>query len=61
VIYTAQFQPEVLSSASVPGCDTTVEICEGSIALEESDVFINFTDENLIASEELRAVVNSQM
>ena len=47
VSLTVQFQPEVLSSACVPGCDITVEICEGSIALENSDVFINFTDENL--------------
>ena len=57
VSLTVQFQPEVLSSASVPGCDITVEICEGSIALENSDVFINFTDENLTASEELKTVV----
>ena len=47
-----------MSSASVPGCDITVEICEGSIALESSDVFINCTDENLTMSKELKDVVN---
>ena len=52
-----QFQPEVLSSASVPGCKTTVEICEGSITLEKSDVFINFTGENLTMSKELKEAV----
>jgi len=58
VSLTVQFQPEVLSSASIPGCDTTVEICEGSIALENSDVFINFTDENLTMSKELKEAVS---
>jgi len=57
VSLTVQFQPEVLSSASVPGCNTTVEICEGSIALEKSDVFINFTDENLTMSEEIKDII----
>ena len=58
VSLTVQFQPDVLSSASVPGCDTIVEICEGSIALEKSDVFINFTDENLTMSKELKEAVS---
>ena len=57
VSLTVQLQPEVLSSASVPGCDITVEICEGSIALENSDVFINFTDENLTMSKELKDII----
>ena len=58
VSLTVQFQPEVLSSASVPGCDVTVEICEGSITLENSDVFINFTDENLTISEEIKDILD---
>ena len=57
VSLTVQFQPEVLSSASVPGCNTNVEICEGSIALEKSDVFINFTDENLTMSKEIKDII----
>ena len=56
---TVQFQPEVLSSASVPGCNVSVEICNGSITLENSNVFINFTDENLTMCKELKDVVSN--
>ena len=54
-----QVYPEVLSSAVVRWFNpsVTVQICEGSISLDSSDVFINFTDANLTMSEELRILV----
>ena len=63
-----QVYPEILSSAIVRWFNpsVTVQICEGSISLDTSDVFINFTDANLTISEELRshvgdtAAVNSE-
>ena len=54
-----QLQPKVLSSAIVWSSlsDVTVEICEGSIALDKSDIFINFTDANLSLSKDLKIFV----
>ena len=54
-----QLQPKVLSYAIVWSSlsDVTVEICEGSIALDKSDVFVNFTDENLSLSKDLKILV----
>lgn len=54
-----QMYPEVLSSAIVRrfNPNVTVQICEGSISLDTSDVFINFTDANLTISKELRTLV----
>jgi len=57
---TIQEYPEVLSSAIVQLNDSSikVEICEGSISLDNSEVIVNFTDENLTVSEALEAVVS---
>ena len=54
-----QAYPEVLSSAIVRQFNpsVTVQICEGSISLDTSDVFVNFTDANHTISEELRTLV----
>ena len=59
VSISIQMQPEVLSSATVcsSSSDVTVEICEGSIALEKSDIFVNFTDGNLTLSKELKRLI----
>ena len=59
VLLTVQFPPEVLSSASVPGCVVSVEICDRSITLQNSNVFINFTDENLTMCKGLKDVVSN--
>ena len=59
VLVMVQLQPKVLSSATV--ClslsDVTVEVCEGSIALDKSDIFVNFTDTNLSLSKDLKILV----
>ena len=58
-----QVYPEVLSSAIVRRFNpsVTVQVCEGSISLDTSDVFINFTDANLTISEELRTLVGEEI
>ena len=54
-----QIHPKVLSSATVCSSrsDVVVEICEGSIVLDKSDIFVNFTDANLSMSKDLKFLV----
>ena len=56
---TLQVCPEVLSSAVVQLNDSSVkvEICEGSISLDNSEVIVNFTDVTLTVHQELKAVI----
>ena len=56
---TLQVCPEVLSSALVQLNDSSVkvEICEGSISLDNSEVIVNFTDITLTIHQELKAVI----
>ena len=56
---TLQVQPKVLSSATINSSlyDVKVEVCEGSIALDNCDVFVNFTDANLSISRDLKNLV----
>ena len=56
---TVQVYPEVLSSAIVQlyTSGVKVEICEGSISLDNSEVIVNFTDVTLTVHQELKAVV----
>ena len=59
VSLTVQLYPEVLSSYIIQlyfRC-VMVEICNGSISLDNSEVIVNFTDENLTVSQELEAVI----
>ena len=52
VSLTIKLQPKVLSSA-LDESGVIVQVCEGDITLENSDIFINFTDENLTLSDDL--------
>ena len=54
-----QMQPRILSS-TLDGSGTLLQICEGDIALDSCDVFINFTDENLPLSDELQAMLGQR-
>ena len=56
---TVQVCPEVLSSAIVQLNDSSVkvEICEGSICLDNSEVIVNFTDASLTVHQELKTVI----
>ena len=56
---TVQAYPEVLSTAIVKWFNpsVTVQVCEGSICLDDSDVFVNFTDANLTICQELEAII----
>ena len=56
---TVQACPEVLSSAIVQLNDSSVkvEICEGSVCLDNSEVIVNFTDASLTVHQELKAVI----
>ena len=56
---TLQVCPKVLSSAIVQLNDSSVkvEICEGSISLDNSEVIVNFTDVTLTIHQELKAVI----
>ena len=56
---TVQSCPEVLSSAIVQLNDSSVkvEICEGSICLDNSEVIINFTDVTLTVHQELKTAI----
>lgn len=52
-----QLQPKVLSS-SLDECGTLVQICEGDLALDNSDAIINFTDINLTLSDDVLAMLD---
>ena len=59
VSVTVQIYPEVLSLgiAQPYSSGVKVEICNGSISLDNSEVIVNFTDVNLTVSRELETVV----
>ena len=59
VSLTVQAYPEVLSSyiAQPYSSSIMVELCNGSISLENSEVIVNFTDKNLTVSQELEAII----
>ena len=59
ILLTVQVCPEVLSSAVVQLNDSSVkvEICEGSVCLDDSEVIVNFTDASLTVHQELKAVI----
>ena len=66
VSLTVQMYPEVLSSAIVQlkeseADGTRVEVCEGSISLDYSEVIVNFTDVNLNVCKALKAVVGESV
>ena len=61
---TVQIYPEVLSSAIVQlnGSDgIRVEVCQGSISLDNSEVIVNFTDTNLTVCKTLKTVVGESV
>lgn len=57
-----QAYPEVLSTAILKWFNPSVavQICEGSICLDNSDAFVNFTDENLTISQDLEAIIGGK-
>ena len=59
VSLTVQIYPEVMSFgiAQPYSSSVKVEICNGSISLDNSEVIVNFTDENLTVSQELEAII----
>ena len=63
VSLVVQMYPEVLSTAivrlNISG--TRVEICEGSISLDNSEVVVNFTDVELTVCEALKAIVDESI
>lgn len=61
VLLTLQVYPEVLTSAIVQINDSgiKVEVCDGSISLDNSEVIVNFTDVNLTLCDALKAVVSN--
>ena len=57
-----QVYPEVLSTAIVKWFNPSVavQICEGSVCLDNSDTFVNFTDGNLTISQDLEAIIGDK-
>lgn len=60
VLLKVQLQPKVLSSAAVTfdKSDVMVQMCEGDVALDSCQTFINFTDGNLTMSDEVKAMLD---
>ena len=64
VSLTIQMYPEVLSSAIVQlnvSSGTRVELCEGNISLDDSEVIVNFTDVNLTVCKALKDIVGESI
>ena len=57
VVLKIQMQPRILSSA-LNESGVVIQICEGDIALESCNTFINFTDKNFTLSDEVRALLD---
>ena len=55
-----QLLPEVVASAviTLDKSEVMVQICEGDVALDSTDAFVNFTDGNLTMSDEVKALLS---